>query len=257
MGSFSLGRRQDQLKMKLALAFLFLSVVAQLEAKKSYSGYKVLRTEGLTPAQVAPLNELDNAGLFDFWKSPRPGVSADIMTPNRSMKKLTKFLEKHNIKYSTWIEDVEENIKAAEPKTSARKMNKDLDWNDYYGHDTLNAFIDGLADQYDWINTVSIGKSFEGRDMRVIQLAKAGAGKPNVWIEAGIHAREWIAPAMATYIIDSLLNNDVDGLTDKMNIHVLPSANPDGYEYSRSTDRLWRKTRSNYNSIFLCKGVDG
>ena len=36
---------------------------------------------------------------------------------------------------------------------------------------------------------MSIGKSHEGRDMRVIQIAKAGPGAPNVWIEAGIHAR--------------------------------------------------------------------
>ena len=92
--------------------------------------------------------------------------------------------------------------------------------------------------------------------MRVLQIAKAGAGAPNVWIEAGIHAREWIAPAMATYIIDSLLNNDVDGFTEKLNIHILPSANPDGYEYSRNSDRLWRKTRSDYGSLLRCKGVD-
>ena len=53
----------------------------------------------------------------------------------------------------------------------------------------LNAYIDDLAAQNDFISTVSIGKSHEGRDMRVIQIAKAGAGAPNVWIEAGIHAR--------------------------------------------------------------------
>ena len=29
----------------------------------------------------------------------------------------------------------------------------------------------------------------KGRDMRVLQITKAGPGKPNVWIEAGIHAR--------------------------------------------------------------------
>ena len=73
--------------------------------------------------------------------------------------------------------------------------------------------------------------------MRVIQISKAGSGAPNVFIEAGIHAREWISPAMATYLIDSLLNNDVDNFTDTLNIHVLPSTNPDGYEYSQNSDR--------------------
>ena len=91
--------------------------------------------------------------------------------------------------------------------------------------------------------------------MRVLQILKAGSGAPNVWIEAGIHAREWISPAMATYIIDSLLNNDVDKFTNKLNFHIIVSANPDGYEYSRTTDRMWRKTRSNHGSS--CRGVDG
>ena len=33
------------------------------------------------------------------------------------------------------------------------------------------------------------------------------------------------------------------------------SANPDGYEYSRNSDRMWRKTRSDTGSS--CRGVDG
>ena len=69
--------------------------------------------------------------------------------------------------------------------------------------------------------------------MLVLSLQKAGRGRPNIWIEAGIHAREWIAPAMAIYIIDQLLNNDVDGFLSKLNFHILPCANPDGYEFSR------------------------
>ena len=40
---------------------------------------------------------------------------------------------------------------------------------------------------------------------------------------------------MSTYIIDQLLNNDKDGFLSKLNFHILPSANPDGYEYSRNT----------------------
>ena len=72
--------------------------------------------------------------------------------------------------------------------------------------------------------------------MRVLHLEKAGPGKPNIWFEAGIHAREWISPAMSTYIIDQLLHNAQDGFLDELNFHILPIANPDGYEFSRKPE---------------------
>ena len=32
-------------------------------------------------------------------------------------------------------------------------------------------------------------------------------------------------------------------LVDNLNWHIIPVTNPDGYLYSQTTDRLWRKTR--------------
>ena len=48
---------------------------------------------------------------------------------------------------------------------------------------------------------------------------------------------------MATYLMQELLVKSGKTYLDKLNIHILPSSNPDGYEYSRNFDRLWRKTR--------------
>ena len=45
--------------------------------------------------------------------------------------------------------------------------------------------MDQLAATEEWINVVSIGKSYEGREMKVLQITKAGEGAPNIWIEAG------------------------------------------------------------------------
>merc|ERR1712080_497128 len=48
-----------------------------------------------------------------------------------------------------------------------------------------------------------------------------------------------------------------DGCLSKLNFHILPSANPDGYEYSRNSDRMWRKNRcADHDSIEGCIGVD-
>jgi murein tripeptide amidase MpaA len=71
----------------------------------------------------------------------------------------------------------------------------------------------------------------------------------------GIHAREWIAPAMATYLMNELLEGKGRHFLDQFNFYILPSANPDGYEYSRTNNRLWRKSRSPGISQY-CMGVD-
>ena len=81
-----------------------------------------------------------------------------------------------------------------------------MNWDDYQDHDTLNAWLEEKAAANDFASVINIGKSYEGRDMKVLAITKAGPGKPNIWLEAGIHAREWIAPAVATYIVNQLVS---------------------------------------------------
>ena len=50
-------------------------------------------------------------------------------------------------------------------------------------------------------------------------------------------------------MINELVNNyeENKAIVDNLNIHFLPMANPDGYEYSRNSDRMWRKNRNRDN----------
>ena len=130
------------------------------------------------------------------------------------------------------ISDLKE--KSKRPKSSS------YDWNNYYSHRHINDFIDELAYANPlWVKTKSIGKTYEGRDMKVIEISHAGPEAPIAWIEAGIHAREWISSATATYIANELVNNYDENkeIVDNLNIYRLPMANPDGYEFSRYFDR--------------------
>lgn len=45
----------------------------------------------------------------------------------------------------------------------------------------------------------------------------------------------------------------IDRILDLYDIWMMPMVNPDGYEYSQTVDRLWRKSRSNG---YFCAGVD-
>ena len=63
---------------------------------------------------------------------------------------------------------------------------------------------------------------------------------------ADIHAREWIAGATGTWILNHLLTNagSYSDILNELDFYFVPMVNVDGYEFSHTTDRMWRKTRS-------------
>ena len=78
-----------------------------------------------------------------------------------------------------------------------------------------------------------------------------------MWIDSGIHAREWIAPAVGTWMLNELVEKSADHpeLLDNLDWYFLPSHNPDGYRKSRDDDRFWRKTTTQYDGD-ACQGTD-
>ena len=38
--------------------------------------------------------------------------------------------------------------------------------------------------------------------------------------------------------------DEYSSILSKFDVYIIPVVNPDGYEYSRQHDRMWRKTRS-------------
>merc|ERR1712227_957305 len=240
---------------KMKVLAVLGALLATVTCYRSYHGHSVLRTETLSVSKSQLLRDYHVETNLDFWREAAPGQSADVMVPTRMMKTVTDWLKTHNIQFEVMVEDVQSLIEETKPKNASSRSGGKMDWNDYYPHEDLNAFIQGLADANDFASIINIGQSFEGREMNVLAITKAGPGKPNVFIEAGIHAREWISPAVATFIVRELVEDYAEHpeYLDNINWYFLPSANPDGYAYTFETDRLWRKTRSPQGGCF---GVD-
>ncbi|KAI0187374.1 hypothetical protein F4808DRAFT_466409 [Astrocystis sublimbata] len=98
----------------------------------------------------------------------------------------------------------------------------------------------------------SVGQSFEGRPIDGIRLRGSdgkNGKKPAILFHGNVHAREWITSMVVEYIAYQLVmgyrNNDtlVHKVLDKYDFHILPIVNPDGFVYTQTTDRLWRKNR--------------
>lgn len=82
---------------------------------------------------------------------------------------------------------------------------------------------------------INIGKSFEGRELNIIQISFdfESSIKPAILIEGGVHAREWIAPAQVLFIIHQLAEIDQNKwLIENVDWYLIPTLNPDGYDYT-------------------------
>lgn len=123
-------------------------------------------------------------------------------------------------------------------------------------------YYDDLINQYPGLLSKNvIGNSYEGREIVSLRLTTGGTSKPVVYIEATTHAREWLAPTTPLWILTTLLERYTAGdatateLVESLEWHIVGFLNPDGYTYSWSNDRLWRKNRRrNTGSNFY--GVD-
>ncbi|XP_065315215.1 carboxypeptidase B-like [Gordionus sp. m RMFG-2023] len=104
---------------------------------------------------------------------------------------------------------------------------------------------------------LDLGYTWENRSIKGLILSQdlSIQNKPSVLIIAGEHAREWITTAVALNLIHYLLKDPSSHyMTSQLDWIIFPNVNPDGYEYSFTNTRLWRKVRSDYSTP--CIGVD-
>jgi len=134
-----------------------------------------------------------------------------------------------------------------------------MTWNKYHRYNTIDNFVKCLATEYpDKAERFLIGHSYEGKKLNLLRISNnLRVAKKAVWIDGGIHAREWVSPSAVTYLMHELLQNShlYSDILNEYDLFILPLANPDGYEYSHKKDRLWRKTRSRHRGNG-CVGVD-
>ncbi|CAG0884908.1 unnamed protein product [Cyprideis torosa] len=100
------------------------------------------------------------------------------------------------------------------------------------------------------------GKTYEGRPIKGVRI-NPGNSKKKIFVDSGIHAREWIAPSTVAYLINQLATNRSlnEDIINAFDWYLFPVLNPDGYEYTFSKDRLWRKNR-NPEISRTCPGID-
>jgi len=247
--------------MLFSLTTVFsLLVVGLTSAKVTYHGHQVHRVNVENEEHASFLENLKDVHNLDFWAKPRVGHHADIMVPPHLKTNIEDTLKAKGLKSSVMISDVEELIqKQLIPANSTRQFSgHSMDWTSYHTLEDIYGWFDYLETTYEFCESEIIGQSYEGQDMRVMKVCKGGCGnKPAMWIDSGIHAREWISPATGTWMLNEVVENDAahPDLTENLDWYFLPVHNPDGYRKSIDDDRMWRKTTTQYPGN-ACQGTD-
>uniref|UniRef100_A0A336KZP7 CSON001127 protein n=1 Tax=Culicoides sonorensis TaxID=179676 RepID=A0A336KZP7_CULSO len=207
---------------------------------------------------LKPLEKEAYAQVWNFDKK-----HFDVLVHGAGVEKAKEILKNANVNYTVQIDDLKKAISEENPpkKFIQELMNRNglpMTWRAYHRLDDIHKYLDFIAkNNPDLVTTQTIGYSRENRTLKIVRISNNNPGNKAIWIDGGIHAREWISPASVTFIINELIEEweDKPDYIRKIDWYILPVTNPDGYEYSHTTDRLWRKSRAN-TSYPQCKGVD-
>jgi len=109
----------------------------------------------------------------------------------------------------------------------------------------IRATLEAWAAADTAIRLDSVGASLEGRPIIAVKVGPAGdaPARPNVLFMATHHAREWVAPVIALKLIRWLADSADPVLLAARDVWVIPVENPDGYQYTFTAARFWRKNR--------------
>lgn len=117
------------------------------------------------------------------------------------------------------------------------------------------------------------GVTSQGRPIEAFVIRQGTTLKPTIVIEAGLRAREWLAPMAAMYFLHEIVDHfyEFEDILANLDFVFIPVANPgkificfhfilnnklivDGYVFSHTTNRAWVKNRRQVSPE--CIGAD-
>jgi len=245
----------------LSYFVLCLVINDSLSEKHSFVGYKLLRLTPESEDHLKLIREWEHNPEFDFWN--RKTDMIDVLLSPTAFEKYEKLFKALKIKYSILVNNIQEKIdmetKSMEQMSGKRQARNIV--GKFARYSEINNFVDEIVNSNsDIASSYLAGRTFENRDLKVLVL-KTSTSSRSIWIDCGFHAREWIAISTCVWLMDKIVkdyrsgNAEMTQLLSKYEFHIMPLTNPDGYEYSHTTYRLWRKNRR-VNTGSSCIGVD-
>ena len=152
-------------------------------------------------------------------------------------------------------EIINENVYASIPAPGPTVVPMTETWTTYHDMAGVYSSLSTMSTDHPTIcSLITIGTSVEGRNISGLRISNnpttIDRSKPASLFLGLHHAREWISEEVPLYLANYLLDNYatsayIKRLIDNTEIWIIPVVNPDGFAYTQTTDRLWRKNRRN------------
>ncbi|PHH73839.1 hypothetical protein CDD82_5244 [Ophiocordyceps australis] len=233
------------------------------EEPVSYDGFKVFRVPVTGDPQR--INDVVSQLNLAFWQpASRKDAFADIEVPPDSLDAFNKEMETDGIQVTVMHEDLGKSISdEATYSVYAEGSANDTWFTSYHSYADHLQWLKDLQSKFpNNSEVVSSGKSLQDNDISGIHLfGSSGKGtKPAIVFHGTVHAREWISSMVVEYFAYTLAsnystNNEIASFVDKYDFYLFPIVNPDGFKYTQTTNRMWRKNRQTTNNS-PCIGHD-
>eukprot|EP00300_Choanocystis_sp_HF-7_P042093 c8858_g1_i1.p1 GENE.c8858_g1_i1~~c8858_g1_i1.p1 ORF type:complete len:419 (+),score=29.42 c8858_g1_i1:36-1292(+) len=238
----------------LGLSLFVVAVV--VNGASIYDGQKVVRFN-IKDEQTRILIESAN---LDIWERNNNAIDARV-----SYEEYIAF-QSMNFDMEIIVEDVAQFVSSNNVIESKihKYVGQAEEWfEDFHDFDDIiEWYNNSLSTHPDLVSYGGrLGTTVEGRSIHGYLLQGRADGSRKLYFQAGLHAREWTGPASLAYVYYSLLegygtDEDATWILDNFVVAFIPVANPDGYQYTWTGDRLWRKNRRTPPSGSNCYGVD-
>ncbi|BFG02956.1 carboxypeptidase O [Drosophila madeirensis] len=213
----------------------------------------------------------------EVWNINQDGI--DIVIEQKNVAAARQFMQQVSFSYNVMIDDMEAAIDETYAEVASPQLYDSLPdgqqnqsrpwleregmlltWRRYHDHGDIQQFLQTQLEAHaELVELVQIGLTRNKRPLEVIRISN---GNPRNWaivVDAGLQARDWLSPAALTYAIAKLTHlwseSKLEKMMRRIDWYFLPLANPDGYQYSRQTDRLWTKNRG-FDTASGCYGVN-
>ncbi|NXS90345.1 CBPB2 Carboxypeptidase, partial [Erpornis zantholeuca] len=222
-----------------------------------------------TDEQVEALQDLLNTTEVILWQ---PVVVENIKKDREvhfyvrasNINSIKAQLRQLTIQHKVLITDVQGIIEKQTVNDTVNARGSSSYYENYHSMKEIYRWMEQVVKVHsDLLQKIYIGSSYEKRPLYVLKISKSKEKSKNaIWIDCGIHAREWISPAFCLWFIGHAIHvrerdQTMTTLLEHFDFYVMPVINVDGYEYtwSHPSNRLWRKSRSSHGNS-KCIGTD-